>query len=143
MKTNIDGINLIKSFESCRLQSYLCPAGVWTIGWGHTKGVFKGQTITQATADILLEQDLTQYENIVKGLTNEESLTSNQYSALVSFAYNCGEGNLRSSTLLKKVNDRNFTGAAQEFDKWVNGGGKKLPGLIRRRAAEKALFLKA
>lgn len=143
MKISEEGLLLIKRFEGCKLQSYLCPAGVWTIGYGHTVGVKKGQTITQAQADQMLADDLVQYEQAVMGLVNDEDkLTSNQFSALVSFAYNCGVANLRSSTLLRKVNAKDYVGAANEFGKWVNGGGKVLSGLVRRREAERALFVK-
>lgn len=144
MKTNQAGIDLIKSFESCRLDSYLCPAGVWTIGWGTTKGVRRGMRITQDEADRLFAEDLKIYENGVAGLVNDDdSLTANQFSALVSFAYNCGLNALRTSTLLRKVNAKDFAGAANEFSKWVRGGGKVLPGLVRRRNAEKELFLRS
>lgn len=144
MKTNEEGVALIKSFENCKLTSYLCPAGVWTIGWGTTKGIRRGMTITQAEADRLFAEDLKIYEEGVKGLVNDdELLTSNQFSALVSFAYNCGLANLRTSTLLRKVNAKDFAGAANEFGKWTRANGKILRGLVRRRAAERALFLKS
>lgn len=138
MRTNAAGLALIKKFEGCKLQAYLCPAGVPTIGWGHTRDVKLGQRITQHQADVILESDLDVYEENVAELcpgTNE-----NQFSALVSFAYNLGVTNLGSSTLRKKYLRGDLAGAAAEFGKWVKAKGQVLPGLVARRAAERALF---
>ena len=93
-------MNAIKQFEGCHLKAYKCPAGVWTIGWGHTKGVQPGQVITQAQADSLLQGDLLDYVNLVNNL--KLKLTQGQFDALVAFAYNCGVGNLNKSTVLRK-----------------------------------------
>lgn len=93
MKTSNKGIELIKSFEGCHLTSYKCPSGVWTIGYGHTAGVGKGQNITQAQADAYLVADLAKYESYVNALIMK--LNQNQFDALVSFTYNCGQGNLK------------------------------------------------
>jgi lysozyme len=144
-KINAAGLALIKSFEGCELTAYPDPGtggDPWTIGYGHTgPDVQPGLTITQARATQLLEQDLQKFEQGVNGMI-ARSLTSNQFSALVSFAYNVGLGALQSSTLLRLVNAGDFSGAAAQFGKWVNGGSGPLPGLVRRRAAEAALFLK-
>ena len=140
MNTSKTGIELIKKFEGCVLKAYKCPAGVWTIGYGHTAGVKEGQTITKKEAEAYLKQDLTTFETVVSNLVTV-AINQNQFDALVSFCYNLGPRNLRSSTLLKQINAGNFNGAAEEFDRWVYAGGKKLSGLVKRRAAEKALFL--
>lgn len=133
MKTSNQGIELIKSFEGCRLTAYLCPAGVWTIGYGHTAGVKRGQTITQSQADAYLVSDLEKYENYVNltGLV----LTQNQFDALVSFTYNCGNGNLK--TLIK---NRTCAEIAEAMLLYNKSNGKKLQGLVRRRKAEYDLF---
>lgn len=128
-------IEAIKGFESCHLKAYKCPAGVWTIGWGHTKGVKEGQVITQAQADSLLDGDLLSFVTHVNkfGLR----LTQGQFDALVDFAYNCGTGNLDKSTLLRKVRVNAPLAEIQaEFRRWNKGGGKILPGLVKRREWE-------
>jgi lysozyme len=134
-------VPLIKEFEGCKLKAYLCPANVWTIGYGHTDGVKEGDEITQQEADRLLANDIDSFTAGVKRLVSVD-ISRNQLGALVSFAFNLGLGNLRRSTLLKLLNAGKFTEAANEFDKWVFVAGHKLPGLVRRRSAEKALFLK-
>lgn len=139
MKTSERGFELIKQFEGLRLQAYLCPAGVWTIGYGHTAGVQSGDVITDTQADAFLRDDVTLSERAVNQYVSV-SLTQCQFDALVSFSFNLGSGDLRTSTLLKKLNAGDTAGAAGEFLHWVNAGGKKLPGLVRRREAEKALF---
>ena len=140
MNVSETGIELIKKFEGCVLKAYKCPAGVWTIGYGHTAGVKEGQTITKKEAEDLLKHDLITFETHVSNLITV-AINQNQFDALVSFCYNLGPGNLKSSTLLKLINAKNFNGAAEQFDRWVYTGGKKLNGLVKRRAAEKALFL--
>ena len=140
MKITNEGINLIKKFEGLRLEAYLCPAGVWTIGYGHTKGVKKGQVITQLEADNLLKEDLSSFE---KGVTSliKSNINQNQFDSLVSFAFNLGLANLKSSTLLKKVNaNPNDRTIVDEFIKWIYAGGKPLEGLKRRRQAEAYLY---
>nr|WP_302600170.1 lysozyme [uncultured Cellulosilyticum sp.] len=141
MKISQSGIDLIKSFEGCYLKAYRCPAGVLTIGWGCTVGVKEGQTITQEQADTMLMKELSKFEDCVNKFVTYP-INQNQFDALVSFSYNCGAGALKTSTLLQYLNKGKVKEAADQFDLWVNGGGKKLPGLVRRRAAEKALFLK-
>ena len=140
MKITNEGINLIKKFEGLRLDAYLCPAGVWTIGYGHIKGVEKGQVITQLEADNLLKEDLISFE---KGVANliKSNINQNQFSALVSFAFNLGLANFKNSTLLKKVNaNPNDRTIVDEFIKWIYAGGKQLEGLKRRRQAEAYLY---
>ena len=135
------GIQLIKNFEGCVLKAYKCPAGIWTIGYGHTSGVKEGQTITLKQAEDYLLQDIRAYEITVNNLVNVP-LNQNQFDALVSFCYNLGPNNLKNSTLIKLLNKKDYLGAAEQFDRWIYAGGKKLPGLVKRRAAEKELFLK-
>lgn len=140
MKISDQGIALIKEFEGCELTAYVCPAGVLTIGVGHTgRDVHAGQTITEEEADELLRKDLETFERCVNNYVGP--VTQSQFDALVSFAFNLGCDALRNSTLLRKLNDGDDVGAADEFGKWVKAGGKVLPGLVRRREAEKALFL--
>lgn len=144
------GANLIKHFEGClkrvapgQFMAYKCPAGVLTIGHGHTnhhgRKFGSGDIWSQAECDAEFLSDMKGFEAAVKRLV-KVPLTEHQYDALVSFAYNCGEGNLGKSTLLKKVNRGDFDGAAEEFAKWNKGGGRVLPGLTRRRASEALLF---
>ena len=140
MKTSSKGIFLIKSFESLQTEAYRCPAGVLTIGYGHTgKDVHEGQVITAEKAEQLLTDDLRTFENYVNGLGL--NLKQGQFDALVSFAYNCGIGNLKSSTLLKKViANPNDSSIQYEFAKWNKAGGKVLLGLTRRRKQESNLY---
>lgn len=137
-KTSQRGIDLIKEFEGFSSYAYLCPANVWTIGYGHTKGVKRGDKVTAPEAEQLLRDDLAYFEAKVAALC--PVTTQSQYDALVSFCYNLGEGNLESSTLRKKHNAGDYAGAAKEFARWNKAGGKVLAGLTRRRAAEAALY---
>lgn len=141
MRTSSTGINLIKRFEGLKLTAYRCPAGVPTIGYGTTKNVKLGTTITEEKAEDLLKKDLVRFETAVKTDVRVK-LNQNQFDALVSFSYNVGTGALQSSTLLKKLNHGDYKGASQEFSRWNRAGGKVLNGLIKRREAEKELFLK-
>ena len=134
-------VQLIKEFEGCKLKAYKCPADVWTIGYGHTDGVKEGDEITQQEADRLLAADVDLFTSGVQRLVTSD-INRNQLGALVSFAFNLGLGNLRHSTLLKLVNAGDFVGAANQFPRWNKAAGKVLPGLVRRREAEKQLFLK-
>ncbi|MFB0823846.1 lysozyme [Chromobacterium violaceum] len=141
MKTNAAGISLIKQFEGVRLAAYQDMVGVWTIGYGHTgPDVKAGMTITQQQADQLLAADLEKFETGVRKAVIVP-LNANQFSALVSFSYNLGLGNLRSSTLLRLLNKGDYNGAAAQFPRWNRAGGQAVPGLTRRRKAEQALFL--
>jgi len=131
--------NLLKKFEGCKLKAYRCPANVCTIGYGHTSAagapmVNDGMTITQAQAEDILKRDLVKYEIGVMDLVKVK-LTQNQFDVLVDFAYNAGVGNLKSSTMLKKINSGNLDAVPAELMKWTKGGGKVLPGLVRRRQA--------
>lgn len=139
MKTGEKGLELIKHFEGLRLRAYQCSAHVWTIGYGHTAGVLPGDEISTEQADDFLKQDIAESERSV-GRYVTVPLRQCQFDALVSFTFNLGSGNLRTSTLLKKLNNGDYAGAAGEFLRWVNAGGKRLPGLVLRREAEKALF---
>ena len=134
------GIDLIKKWEGFRSKAYLCPANVWTIGYGHTKNAYKGQCISKAEAEQLLKKDLEYFERNVAKLVTVE-LTQGQYDALVSFTYNVGVGALAKSTLLGLVNQGKFGAAADEFGRWVYANKKKLPGLVKRREEERKLFL--
>ena len=134
-------IPLIKEFEGCKLKAYKCPADIWTIGYGHTDGVKEGDEITQQEADRLLANDVELFTTGVQRLVHSD-INRNQLGALVSFSFNVGLGNLRHSTLLRMVNAGDFLGAANEFARWNKAGGKILSGLVRRREAERQLFLK-
>lgn len=140
MNLNQQGIDLIKSFESCRLECYKDAIGLNTIGWGHRTVLPVGSKISQQDADDLLTSDLGKTCQKVKSCL-KVLLNDNQFSALVSFAYNCGVNNLKSSSLLRYVNEKNYPAAANEFEKWDHAGGEVLPGLLRRRVAERDLFL--
>ncbi len=150
MKIGQRGLNLIKEYEGClkpigggKYVPYVCPAGVLTIGWGTTnldgKKFDKYSVWTKAQCDAALANDMVKYEKAVERLVKVD-LNQNQFDAVVSFTYNCGEGALAKSTLLKRLNAGNFPGAAAQFKLWNKGGGKVLRGLVRRREAEAALF---
>jgi len=140
VKTSSKGLELIKEFEGCRLTAYNCASGVLTIGYGHTgPDVFNGQSISMDEAESLLVQDLHRFERAVREVVTVP-LTQNQFDALVSFTFNVGAGALSSSTLLRLLNAGDYEGAAGQFSRWVNGANGPLPGLVRRRAAEQALF---
>ena len=139
MRTSRKGIELIKAHEGLRLDAYLCPAGVPTIGYGHTHGVKMGDRITEEQAEKFLIGDLAVVEREINRYGFE--LTQNQFDALVSFVYNVGAGNFRSSTLLKKLKaNPNDPDIANQFKRWVYGDGKVLPGLVRRRNEEAKLY---
>ena len=139
MKTSPKGIALIKEFEGLRLKAYLCPGGVWTIGYGHTAGVKPGMVITEAQAGEYLKADLIAFERYLNGLGL--ALNQNQFDALVSFIYNVGTGNFSSSTLLRKVRaNPQDNSIMDEFLRWVYSKGRVLPGLQRRRLDEMKLY---
>lgn len=146
MQMSQEGINtLLKPFEGCKLHSYRCPAGILTIGYGHTSAagapaVSDGMTISQQQADNMLRTDLVKYERAVEGMVRQP-LTQHQFDVLVDFSYNAGIGNLESSTLLRKVNAGAFNDVPAELMKWTRGGGQVLPGLVRRRHAESAWWI--
>ena len=148
MKKTINkiGLKLIAQFEGCYLQAYLCPANVWTIGIGTTiypngVKVKKGDKCTLEQAHEYLAHDMIEFEKTVNDSV-KVPLSQNQFDALVSLTYNIGSAAFKNSTLLKKLNAKDFTGAADQFLVWNRGGGKVLKGLVRRREAERALFLK-
>ncbi|MBK0015169.1 MULTISPECIES: lysozyme [Kosakonia] len=145
MRISDKGISLIKQFEGLRLTAYQDSVGVWTIGYGWTqpvdgKPIRAGMTIKEETAERLLRTGLVGYESDVSKLVKVK-LTQGQFDALVSFAYNLGARALSTSTLLQKLNAGDNASAADEFPRWNKAGGKALPGLTRRREAERALFL--
>ena len=144
MRRSADGLALVKEFEGLRLKAYKCPAAVWTIGYGHTSAagapiVSADMLISKENAEEILQRDMVQYEDGVRKLVTV-GLTQGQFDALVDFAYNAGVGALQKSTLLKKVNAEKFDEVPAEFMKWTKGGGKELPGLVRRRRAEVKLW---
>jgi len=147
MKISQAGIDLIKEFEGYLkrttdggCEAYRCPAGVWTIGWGCTEGVKPGMVWTREQAEFALRRELARFEAAVNRLVSVP-INQHQFDALVSFAYNCGEGALAKSTILKRLNAGDMAGAASAFSMWTKGGGRVLPGLVRRRQRESALFL--
>jgi lysozyme len=132
---------LIKKWEQLRLEAYKpTPNDVWTIGWGHTKGVFPGMKITKETAQQYFEEDTAWAVSAVNTLVRVP-LSQNQFDALVSFVFNIGTTQFKKSTLLRKLNVGNYEGAAAEFPRWNKQKGKILKGLVRRRAEEMELFL--
>lgn len=140
-RVNLAGIGLIKAFESLRLEAYKCPGGIWTIGYGHTGGIQAGMAINEETAEMLLDDDIAEAARHVDYLV-DVPLNDNQYSALVAFVFNLGVHAFADSTMLRKLNSGSYRGAAEEFLKWDHAGGKTLPGLTRRRKAERELFLR-
>ena len=139
MKISQEGLSLIKRFEGCRLKSYKCSANVLTIGYGHTSGVKETDTITQDEADKLLQEDVEQFEKYVDDNVTVE-LGQSQFDSLVAWTFNLGVGNLRESTMLKKLNNEDYKSVPSEMKRWNKAGGKTLDGLIRRRKAESLLF---
>ena len=145
MSVSNQGVDLICDFEGKRLAAYDDGVGVWTIGFGTTiypNGikVKKGDTCTLDQAKSYMAHDLKKFEQAVNGAVNI-ALNQNQFDALVSLAYNIGTGAFNKSTLVKKLNAGDIRGAADQFDVWINAGGKRMQGLVNRRAKEKALFL--
>jgi lysozyme len=140
MHINQTGLLLIADYEDFRPKPYDDGTGTITIGYGHTRSPVMPASVTEEEAKEMLVQDVQHFEQAVK----RELLVAvnrNQFSALVSLTYNIGEGAFRNSTLLKKLNNQNFEAASNEFEKWTQGGGKELKGLVRRRAAERQLFM--
>ena len=140
MKTSNQGKNLIKQAEGLRLEAYLCPAGIPTIGWGHTKGVRMGQRVTLAMAEDMLVEDLGPIERLLNSL--KINFRQEQFDALVSWIFNLGSGKFKGSTMYKRI----LENAADEditdcLIKWVYSGKQQLPGLMKRRVAEANLFI--
>lgn len=148
MRLSDAGLALLKEFEGCRLNAYDDGVGVWTIGYGSTLGVKPGDTITREEAERLLrEVDLPKFEKEVFRDTADPALgpgrtpTQNQFDAMVCLCYNIGQGNFRQSTVLRRFLQGDFNSAGEAFLMWNKAGGKVLPGLVRRREAERDLFL--
>ena len=139
MKISQEGLSLIKKFEGLRLKAYKCSANVLTIGYGHTGGVKETDKITLEEADSLLEKDIAKFEEYVSDNVIVK-LNQSQFDALVAWTFNLGPGNLRSSTMLKKLNNGEYESVPFEMRRWNKAGGKTLDGLIRRRQAESLLF---
>jgi len=140
-RINKNGLLLIKSFEGLRLQAYQDAVGIWTIGYGTTRGVQPNMRISEAQAEQFLQEDLARFEKAIHEAVTVP-VNDNQFSALVSFTYNVGSGALRSSTLLRLLNARtDLRKVSDEFPRWNRAGGQILAGLTRRRQAERALFL--
>ena len=143
MNISQEGLSLIKKFEGCKLESYKCAAGVWTIGFGSTSGVEEGMKISQERANMLLLEDVEVFEEAVNNLV-EVDLEQNQFDALVAWTFNLGSTNLKNSTLLKVLNDKNYEGVPEQIKRWnkatVDGERQVLEGLVRRREAESLLF---
>ncbi len=135
----------MKHFEGCYLKAYRCPAGVWTIGFGHTGlqhkdgTVYDGRMISQAQAEELFRYDMHQFEERVTSLLPGQIMADCRWAAVISFDFNTGA--FHRSTLRKKITAGDYEGAANEFLKWTRGGGWVLPGLVRRRKAERAMFV--
>ena len=146
MHVSPSGVDLICNFEGLRLKAYDDGVGVWTIGFGTTKypngiRVKKGDTCTLDQAKAYMQNDLKAFEQTVNN-TVKVPLNQNQFDALVSLAYNIGSTAFKNSTLVRQLNEGNYKAAANQFNVWVNAGGKRMQGLVNRRAAERTLFLK-
>ena len=139
MDISQEGLSLIKKFEGCELEAYRCAANVLTIGYGSTKGVKEGDTITQEEADNLLLHEMNEYEGYINDMV-EVDLEQNQFDAMVSWVFNLGPANLKASTLLKVLNSKDYDGVPMQIKRWNNAGGQVKQGLIRRREAEALLF---
>lgn len=131
------GLELIKSFEGCQLTAYKCPANVWTIGWGHTQGVYEGMTITQEQADNMLREDVKYYADAVDRYNSRFNFTQEEFDSLTSFTYNCGVGSLQA--VMSCCNTKQEI--AEECKLYNKGGGVVLAGLVRRREEEYKLFM--
>lgn len=146
MKISEQGLDFIKSFEGLRLTAYWDPnGGVWTIGWGHTRGVRRGQVITKAQAERFIRDDLAPIERHLTADLGEDGVLQCQFDALCSWIFNLRDGirQYNNSTLRRKLKSGDYKGAADEFPRWCHSGGHVLPGLVRRREAERKMFLQA
>ncbi len=133
------GLNLIKEFEGLRLAAYKCSANKWTIGYGHTKGVYSGQQITKDQAEAFLIDDIQDAQSAICGLVNVP-LNDNEYAALVCFTFNVGVGQFRNSTLLKILNKNMHDAVPSQLMRWNKVNGEEMGGLSRRRKAEAKLW---
>lgn len=146
METSSEGRSLIKEYEGLKLKAYLCPAGIWTIGYGHTSqagppSVEADMTITRAEAETILRSDLRKYEDAVDSAVTV-SLKQHQFDALVSLCYNIGPSAFKKSTLVRRLNRGEYEAVPAELMKWNKAGGRELAGLTRRRRSEAALWRK-
>ena len=139
MIISIPGVELLTHFEGLKLEAYQDSVGVWTIGYGHTKGVVSGMKVTESQANNLLRTELIEYQNYINEMVNVE-LSQCQFDALVCWVYNLGPTNLRSSTLLKLLNQGDKFLVPEQIRRWNKAGGKVLKGLVRRREAEALMF---
>ena len=139
MKISNNGLELIKHFEGLVLKAYKCPAGVWTIGYGHTKDVQPGDEWSESNADHMLEVEMEEYEGYVNNSVTAP-INQDQFDALVSWVYNLGGGNLSASTMLKVLNAGEYDEVPNQMLRWNKAGGKVLEGLTRRRQAEADMF---
>ena len=140
MKISNNGLDLIKHFEGLVLKAYKCPAGVWTIGYGHTKDVQPGDEWSESNADYMLEVEMEEYEGYINDSVTAP-INQDQFDALVSWVYNLGGGNLKASTMLKVLNAGQYEEVPAQMMRWNKAGGKVLEGLTRRRQAEANLFM--
>jgi lysozyme len=139
MNISKEGLSLIKKFEGCELEAYLCPAGVWTIGYGHIKDVKEGDKINQDEAEHLLKEEMPEYEGYINNMV-EVPLEQCQFDSLVCWVYNLGPTNLKESTLLRILNEGDYGGVPEQIKRWNKAGGEVLAGLVKRRQAEANLF---
>lgn len=145
MKLSEKGFNLITKYEGLKLDAYVCPAGLWTVGYGST--ILNGRRVTEKDTITVEQAKQALYDHLENEVypvlmnTVKVPLNQNQFDALCSFIYNVGSGLFMQSTLLKKLNIHDYSGASREFKRWVYAAGKKLNGLITRRLEEEALFI--
>jgi lysozyme len=146
-RINESGLNLIKQWEGCKLEAYQDVAGIWTIGYGHIKGVTPGMTITAEQAEQILRDDLASAENAVDSATTDVPTTDNQFAAMVALCFNIGSGNFRTSSVLRDHRAQDYAATAAAFGMWnkshVDGKLQAVQGLTNRRAAESTLYLAA
>ncbi len=139
MKISDEGLELIRHFEGCETTAYQDSVGVWTIGYGHTKGVAEGQTCSLEDAETMLSDEMDEYEGYINSMVDVE-LEQNEFDALVAWVYNLGPTNLGESTLLKILNAGDKPGVPEQIKRWNRAGGQVLEGLVRRRSAESLMF---
>jgi len=139
LEAGVESRELIKQYEGYSSEAYRCPAGKWTIGYGHTRGVKRGMTISRQEAEELLTKEIEESARYIKNMVTAP-LNQQEFDALVSLVYNIGPTQFRSSTLLRELNNENYEEAARQFERWVKSKGVTLRGLQNRRAAEAALF---
>ena len=139
MKISEDGLELIKKFEGCETTAYQDSVGVWTIGFGHTKGVEEGQTCSIEDAESMLADEMDEYEGYINNMVKVD-LEQHEFDALVAWVYNLGPTNLGESTMLKVLNGGQFDRVPDEMNRWTRAGGEILEGLVRRRQAESLMF---